>query len=121
MKQNIRKWLTRTVREREESPQDWPARKETTMEEELFWAYLEVNSFMDYGKGKEKWVYRIGVYRGPEAQIEVYFGLISGSKDILQYMKEQLQKRCEKEISFLNRLCSKLSEKDEDDFYGDFW
>lgn len=122
MRPKIRKWLICTTRELEKSSQDWPIRKETLVKGDPFWAYLEVYTFMDYTKGKEKWDYRIGVHRGPEAQTEMYCSLISGGKDdILQYMKEQLQNRCEKEISFLNDLCRRMGEKDEDDIYDDFW
>ena len=122
MKQSIEKWMIRTVLEFEKDPQNWPIKKETLIEGEPFWAYLEVDSFINYKIGKEIWVYRIGVDRGPKAQIEMYFSLISGSKDeILQYMREQLKKRCEKEISYLGDLCKRLSEKDEDAMYGDIW
>lgn len=112
-------WLMDTIKSFSEHPERWPIEKETPIEDSAYWAGLCVKKVML--RDGETWNFDVTAFRGPDANLLMSMTLESGNvDDILLGMRHMLAVGASKPLVYIEKMCDRIEEKD-DDYHDGFW
>ena len=115
-------WTIETCRELAAHPETWPVEREAPIPDHPFgfWGGLCIRRVPIYGV--ETWLCDAVAHTGPKGKTLMSMRLTSSTDaaDVCAYLAAQAEAGCPKPLSYINFLCEKLLEKD-DDPHDDWW